>query len=181
MSTAVKPTAGVQGLSDVKQTMRATLEAILLLLVGYSSLTDGLSKLTHKIQFTILHYTHTSRVQSLTRCTMSKTTTLHTSRCRGCSVDGTLYSAIQNSQILILFSYEYASGQIKLSQTYVHAETHIIIRVNSHLACIHPSFSLQCRPGPPPLRLPGGLCPWLQTVRSVLHRPRVWEALFCLV
>ena len=57
MSAAAKLTAGVLGLSDIKQTMRATLEAILLLLVGYSSLTDGLSKLTHKIRSTILlHY-----------------------------------------------------------------------------------------------------------------------------
>ena len=121
MSAAAKPTAGVLGLSDIKQTMRATLEAILLLLVGYSSLTDGLSKLTHKKRFTILHCTHTSRVQSLTHCTMS--TTLHTSRCRGCSVDGTLYSAMQNRQLLILCSYEYASGQIKLSQTYMLKQT----------------------------------------------------------
>ena len=121
MSAAAKPTAGVLGLSDIKQTMRATLEAILLLLVGYSSLTDGLSKLTHKIRFTILHYTHTSRAQSLTHCTMSKTTTLHTSQC---SVDYN-NKGIQNSQILILCSYAYAiaSGQIKLSQTYMLKHT----------------------------------------------------------
>ena len=43
----------------------------------------------------------------------------------------------------------------------------------------NPLSSLQ--PGPPPLWLTGGLCPGLQTVGSVHHRPRVWKALFCLV
>ena len=35
------------GLSDTKQTMRATLEIALLLLAGYLTLTDGVSKLLH--------------------------------------------------------------------------------------------------------------------------------------
>ena len=45
--------------------------------------------------------------------------------------------------------------------------------------CSNLSPSLQ--PGPSPLWLSGGLCPGLQTVGSVHHRPRVWEALLCLV
>ena len=44
--------------------------------------------------------------------------------------------------------------------------------------CVSPS-SLQ--PGPSPLWLPGGLCPGVQTVGSVHHRPRVWGTLLRLV
>ena len=45
MSAVVKTTAGVLGLSDTKETMRATLEMALLLLAGYFTLTDGVSEL----------------------------------------------------------------------------------------------------------------------------------------
>ena len=47
MSAMVKTTAGALGLSDTKETMRATLEMVLLLLAGYFTLTDGVSELLH--------------------------------------------------------------------------------------------------------------------------------------
>ena len=47
-----KTTAGALGLSDTKETMRATLEIALLLLAGYSTLTDGASELLHVITLT---------------------------------------------------------------------------------------------------------------------------------
>ena len=47
MSTVARTTAGALGLSDTKETMRATLEIDLLLLAGYFTLTDGVSKLLH--------------------------------------------------------------------------------------------------------------------------------------
>ena len=49
VSAVTKTTAGVLGLSDKKQTMRATLEIALLLLAGYFALADGVSKLLHAI------------------------------------------------------------------------------------------------------------------------------------
>ena len=45
MSAATKATAGVLSLSDTKETMRATLETIVLLLGGCFTLTNGSSKL----------------------------------------------------------------------------------------------------------------------------------------
>ena len=53
MSTVAKTTAGALGLSDTKQTMRATLEIALLLLSGYFTLTDGVSELLHVILTTV--------------------------------------------------------------------------------------------------------------------------------
>ena len=47
MSAVAKTTAGALGLSDTKETMRATLEIALLLLAGYFTLTDGVSELLH--------------------------------------------------------------------------------------------------------------------------------------
>ena len=47
VSAAGTTTAGALGLSDTKETMRATLEIALLLLAGYFTLTDGLSELPH--------------------------------------------------------------------------------------------------------------------------------------
>ena len=47
VSAAVETTAGALGLSDAKETMRATLEIALLLLAGYFTLTDGVSELLH--------------------------------------------------------------------------------------------------------------------------------------
>ena len=44
VSAVAKATAG---LSDTKETMRATLEIALLLLAGYFTLTDGVSELLH--------------------------------------------------------------------------------------------------------------------------------------
>ena len=46
-STVGTTTAGALGLSDTKETMRATLEIALLLLAGYFTLTDGVSELLH--------------------------------------------------------------------------------------------------------------------------------------
>ena len=45
VSAAGKATAGALGLSDTKETMRATLDIALLLLAGYFTLTDGVSEL----------------------------------------------------------------------------------------------------------------------------------------
>ena len=45
VSAAAKTTAGVLSLSDTKETMRATLERIILLLGGYFTVTNGSSKL----------------------------------------------------------------------------------------------------------------------------------------
>ena len=61
---------------------------------------------------------------------------------------------------------------------------HAIWLLNKHIMILlNPvSYSLSSlQPGPPPLGLPGGLCPGLQTVGSVHHRPRVWKTLLCLV
>ena len=45
VSTVGTTTATALGLSDGKETMRATLEMALLLLAGYCTLTDGVSEL----------------------------------------------------------------------------------------------------------------------------------------
>ena len=55
MSAAVKTTAGALGLSDTKETMRATLEMALLLLAGYFTLTDGVSELLHVTDCNLSH------------------------------------------------------------------------------------------------------------------------------
>ena len=55
MSAVVKTTAGVLGLSDTKETMRATLEIALLLLAGYFTLTDGVSELLHVTDCNLSH------------------------------------------------------------------------------------------------------------------------------
>ena len=47
VSTVGTTTADALGLSDTKETMRATLEITLLLLAGYFTLTDGVSELLH--------------------------------------------------------------------------------------------------------------------------------------
>ena len=47
VSALARTTAGALGLSDTKETMRATLEIALLLLAGYFTLTDGVSELLH--------------------------------------------------------------------------------------------------------------------------------------
>ena len=57
MSAVAKTTAGVLGLSDTQQTMRATLDIVFLLLAGYLTLTDGISKLLRVIY---CHLTHMS-------------------------------------------------------------------------------------------------------------------------
>ena len=51
VSAAAKATAGALGLSDTNETMRATLETIVLLLGGYFTLTNGSSKL---LQYTFI-------------------------------------------------------------------------------------------------------------------------------
>ena len=56
VSAVAKTTANALGLSDTKETMRATLEMALLLLAGYFTLTDGVSELLHVI-LTSLTYT----------------------------------------------------------------------------------------------------------------------------
>ena len=74
-------TAGVLGLSDTKQTMRATLKTTILMLAlagSYFTLTDGVSKLLHISDYNLTHmnanisiiYSNTSLIQrhSLTRC-----------------------------------------------------------------------------------------------------------------
>ena len=48
-------TAGALGLSDTKQTMRATLEIALSLLAGYFTLTDGVSELLHVTDCNLSH------------------------------------------------------------------------------------------------------------------------------
>ena len=56
MSVA-KTTASTLGLSDTKETMRATLEMALLLLAAYFTLTDGVSEL---LRVTDCNLTYTS-------------------------------------------------------------------------------------------------------------------------
>ena len=58
MVVSSRITAGALGLSDTKQTMRATLEIALLLLAGYFTLTDGVSELLHVIILTTVSHTH---------------------------------------------------------------------------------------------------------------------------
>ena len=53
MVVSSRTTAGALGLSDTKETMRATLEIALLLLAGYFTLTDGVSELLHVILTTV--------------------------------------------------------------------------------------------------------------------------------
>ena len=48
-----KTTASAPGLSDKKETMRATLEIALLLLAGHFTLTDAVSELLHVILTTV--------------------------------------------------------------------------------------------------------------------------------
>ena len=55
VSTAVETTATALGLSDGKETMRATLEMALLLLAGYFTLTDGVSELLHVTDCNLSH------------------------------------------------------------------------------------------------------------------------------
>ena len=55
MSAVGKTTAGALGLSDTKETMRATLEMALLLLAGYFTLTDGVSELLHVADCNLSH------------------------------------------------------------------------------------------------------------------------------
>ena len=55
MSTAGTTTAGALGLSDKKETMRATLQTALLLLAGYFTLTDGVSELLHVTDCKLSH------------------------------------------------------------------------------------------------------------------------------
>ena len=55
VSAAVKTTAGALGLSGAKETMRATLEIVLLLLAGYFTLTDGVSELLHVTECNLSH------------------------------------------------------------------------------------------------------------------------------
>ena len=69
MSTAVKTTAGVFGLSDAKEIMRATLEIALLLLAGYFTLTDGVSELLH-VLYTTYMYTYRLHLH-VTDCNLS--------------------------------------------------------------------------------------------------------------
>ena len=52
-ATVAKTTAGALGLSETKETMRATLEIALLLLAGYFTLTDGVSELLHVMLNTV--------------------------------------------------------------------------------------------------------------------------------
>ena len=60
VSATAKTTAGALGLSDTKETMRATLEIALLLLAGYFTLTDGVSELAATCYTTDYSLTHTS-------------------------------------------------------------------------------------------------------------------------
>ena len=53
VSATARTTAGALGLSDTKETMRATLEIALLLLAGYFTLTDGVSELLHVMLNTV--------------------------------------------------------------------------------------------------------------------------------
>ena len=55
MSAVAKTTAGTLGLSDTKETMRATLEMALLLLAGYFTLTNGISELLHVTDCKLSH------------------------------------------------------------------------------------------------------------------------------
>ena len=57
VSAAGTTTAGALGLSDTKETMRATLEIALLLLAGYFTLTDGVSELLHVMILTAIRNT----------------------------------------------------------------------------------------------------------------------------
>ena len=61
VSAVGKTTAGALGLSDTKETMRATLEIALLLLAGYFTLTDGVSELLHVIILTTVSRTRVQR------------------------------------------------------------------------------------------------------------------------
>ena len=53
VSAVAKTTAGALGLSDAKQTMRATLKIAFLLLAGHFTLTDGVSELLHVMLTTV--------------------------------------------------------------------------------------------------------------------------------
>ena len=55
VSAVAKTTAGTLGLSDTKETMRATLEMALLLLAGYFTLTNGISELLHVTDCKLSH------------------------------------------------------------------------------------------------------------------------------
>ena len=59
MSAVAKTTAGALGLSDTKETMTATLQIVLLLLVGFFTLTDGVSELLHVTDCNLSHIMHT--------------------------------------------------------------------------------------------------------------------------
>ena len=120
VSTVGTTTAGALGLSDTKETMRATLEIALLLLAGYfTSQTDGVSELLHVMILTtirhtsaktsiyvriynyniyVLPFTHflLSILYLAYTCYISSTsktthyTYVHKRTCTGCSVDSTL-------------------------------------------------------------------------------------------
>ena len=55
MSAVGNTTAGALGLSDTKETMRATLEMALLLLAGYFTLSDGVGELLHVADCNLSH------------------------------------------------------------------------------------------------------------------------------